>query len=172
MASINPKMRPQLRHVLDCGIFDTEITRFNTNLAINGYFDVILQNQKIMNAKLGSVDTDMQIKNGINDEILVHRFEMLKESVGDTHILKNCRILYQRKTHRQNTTAQNTLIQRTIFRIRYTDILLLNNSVLVADIRENFCFRMTLYYTIIQGWFILVFFVGTITTSNANEKSY
>ncbi|CAL5977306.1 Kinase [Hexamita inflata] len=64
MTSINPKMRPKLRQVLDCGIFDTEITRFNTNLAINGYFDVILQNQKIMNAELGSVDTDLQIKIG------------------------------------------------------------------------------------------------------------
>ncbi|CAL5984489.1 Rac/Rho-like_protein [Hexamita inflata] len=48
----------------------------------------------------------------------------------------------------------------------------LNNSVPVADFGENFCFRMTLYQTIIQGWSILVFFVETITTSNANEKSY
>ncbi|CAL6015217.1 Kinase [Hexamita inflata] len=88
MTSINPKMRPKLRQVLDCGIFDTEITRFNTNLAINGYFDAVSQNQKIMNAELGSVDTDLQIKNGINDEILAHRFATLKESVGDTHVLK------------------------------------------------------------------------------------
>ncbi|CAL6000863.1 Hypothetical_protein [Hexamita inflata] len=47
-----------------------------------------------------------------------------------------------------------------------------NNRVPVAHLGENFCFRMTLYYTIIQGWSILVFFVETITTSNANEKSY
>ncbi|CAL6024400.1 Hypothetical_protein [Hexamita inflata] len=51
-------------------------------------------------------------------------------------------------------------------------IYFINNRVPVAHLGENFCFRMTLYYTIIQGWSILVFFVETITTSNANEKSY